>query len=332
MSLANRTVLVTGASGFAGGHLAVRLAAAEGARVRALVRSTSRVDDLDHPGIELRYGDVTDLASVMEATRGADVVFHLAAKVGHWGDADEFRRVNLVGTDNVLAASRRAQVSRVIHTSTIGVYGLDPVDGTDESAPFVRSESAYCNSKIEAEELVFDRWREEGLPVTVIRPAEIYGPRSAATTVGPLLAIKMGWMQLIDHGIGICNHLYVGNLVDSFVLAANSTRAIGQGYIISDGVPSTYAEFFGHYARMAGKGALPSMSMEQALVVAERSEARAERTGRAPAMTGVSIGFLTQRASFRIDKARAELGYEPRVSLAEGMRLTEVWLRGKGYL
>ena len=188
LELESKTALVTGASGFAGGHLAVPLAALEGAHVRALVRTRSRVDHLDHPEIELRYGDVTDLDSVGRAMDGVDAVFHLAAKVGHWGNATDFQRVNVEGTENVLRAALDAQVGRFVHTSTIGVYGLNPVDGTDETYDHMRSESPYCNSKIEAEEHAFRYHREEGLPLTVVRPAEIYGPRSAATTLGPILA------------------------------------------------------------------------------------------------------------------------------------------------
>ena len=188
MELAGRTVLVTGASGFAGGHLAAHLATEERARVRALVRAASRVNHLANAAIELRDGDVTDLESVRRAMDGVEVVFHLASKVGHWGEAEEFRRVNVAGTENVLRAALEAGVARFVHTSTIGVYGLNPVDGTDETYDHMRSESPYCNSKIEAEEHAFRYHREEGLPLTVVRPAEIYGPRSAATTLGPILA------------------------------------------------------------------------------------------------------------------------------------------------
>ena len=126
--------------------------------------------------------------------------------------------------------------------------------------------------------------------------------------------------------------MYVGNLTDGFILASTTERAVGEGYIISDGVGSTYREFFGYYARMVGKGELPSVSKAEALREAAGAEAKAVAAGRAPAMTQVAIGFLTQSATFGIEKARRELAYEPRSSLKEGMRLTEDWLRRKGYV
>jgi nucleoside-diphosphate-sugar epimerase len=331
MELTGRTVLVTGASGFTGGHLTTRLAE-EGARVRALVRGSSHTNHLTHPAIELYYGDVTEPETLRPAVDGAEVVFHLAAKVGHWGPDDEFDRVNVQGTRNLLEAACTAGVGRFVHASTVGVYGLDPVDGTDETAPYARSASGYCNSKIDAEELVFGFWRERGLPVAVIRPAEIYGPRAMMTTVGPVLAARMGWLELVDGGEGICNHVYVGNLVEGFVLAAQAGEAVGQGYIISDGVGTPYREFMGYYARMAGRDALPSVSKSTALARAEAMERKAATSGKPPPTTQVAVAFLTQRATFSIEKAKRELEYEPRVSLEEGMRVTEAWLREAGYL
>ena len=142
----------------------------------------------------------------------------------------------------------------------------------------------------------------------------------------------MGWMKLIEEGKGTCNHVYVGNLTDGFMLAAVTERAVGDGCIISDGVGAKYRGFFGYYARMVGKGELPSVSDAEALRGTAEAEAKAVATGRAPAMTPVAIGFLTQSATFRIEKARRELGYEPRISLKEGMLLAEDWLRRKGYV
>lgn len=333
MELAGRTVLVTGASGFVGGHLAVRLATEEGARVRVLVRKTSRTEHLQDLGIEFCLGSITDLDSLRPACDGVDVVFHCAALAREWGDVEEMHRTNAVGTGNVLQAAVDAGVPRVVHTSSIAVYGLEPADGTDETVPFNRaSGNPYADSKIAAEDLVQHYCREEGLNVTVLRPADIYGPRSTTGTLGPMVAIKLGWMELIDGGEGVSNHLYVDNLVDAYILAAENDHVAGQAYIISDGIGTPWRDFFGRYAQMVGKGPLPSISKEKALQKAAEAEAKAEKVGRPPSLTRAAVTLMTQKAVFRIDKACRELGYAPRISLDEGMRRTENWLREKRYI
>ena len=333
MDLVRRTVLVTGASGFVGGHLAIRLATEQGAHVRALVRQTSRTEHLQGLDIQLCQGDITDPDSLRSASDGVDVVFHTAAIAREWGKAEEMHRVNAQGTDNVLRAAVDAGVARVVHTSSIAVYGLEPADGTDESFPFNRaSGNPYADSKIAAEELAQMYYQDKGLHVTILRPAEIYGPRSGTTTVGPVLAIRMGWMELIDGGEGLCNHVYVDNLVDAYILAAENDDVAGEGYIISDGIGTPWRDFFGRYAQMAGKGPLPSITREQAMLKAAEAETKAEARGRTPALTRAAVTLMTQKAVFGIDKARRELGYVPRISLDEGMRLTEAWLREEGYL
>ncbi|HNS50785.1 MAG TPA: NAD-dependent epimerase/dehydratase family protein [Anaerolineae bacterium] len=333
VDLAGRTVVVTGASGFVGGHLAARLATRERACVRALVRPTSRIEHLRDLGIHLCPGSITEPGSLRAAFDGADMVFHCAALVREWGKSEDLYRTNALGTENVLIAAAGARVARVIHTSSVAVYGLEPDDGTDEASPLNHaSGNPYADSKIAAEVLVQRYAHERGLNATILRPADIYGPRSTTGTLGPVVAIKLGWMELIDGGEGLTNHLYVDNLVDAYVLAAQKDQSGCQAYIISDGVGTTWREFFGRYARMMGKGALPSIPKETAMLKAAEAEAKAERTGRPPFLTRAAVTLMTQKAVFRLDKACRELSYAPRISLDEGMRLTEEWLRAKRYI
>ena len=137
-------------------------------------------------------------------------------------------------------------------------------------------------------------------------------------------------MELIDGGEGLCNHVYVDNLVDAYILAAENDDLAGEGYIISDGIGTSWRDFFGRYAQMAGAGPLPSISREQAMLKAADQEAEAR--DRAPALTRTGVTLMTRKAVFRVDKARSELGYVPRISLDEGMCLTEAWLREEGCL
>lgn len=317
MELRGKKALVTGATGFIGGRLAERLASEEGVKVRALVRTPGKAERLASSGVEIVQGDVTDLDSIRRAIGGYQMVFHCAAMM-HDGQAtlDEFRRVNVEGTRSMLEAAADVGVERFVHISSIAVYGISPREGTSETDPYQPCGLFYCDTKIEAEEVAFKYYKERGLPLVVIRPANVYGPRSSFWTVGLLMMIKSGELKLIDGGRGMSNHVYIDNLVDAILLAAQNDAAVGEAFIISDGAKTPWKDFLGLYARMLGRDSIPSMS-----------KATAELH-----LTREIVGFWTQTGFFDITKARTLLGYEPRISLEEGMRLTEKWLREAGCL
>ena len=171
-----KAALVTGASGFLGSSLVAALCA-HGVRVRALVRPTSKLRRLSGLGAEIVRGDVCDLASLREAARGQQIVFHAAAKVPDWGPRREFFRVNLQGTRNVVAACQDASVGRLVHVSSMTVLGL-PRRGAavDEQSPYDPSpHDAYTASKIQAERLVLEANGQRGLSTVAIRPGAIWG-------------------------------------------------------------------------------------------------------------------------------------------------------------
>jgi nucleoside-diphosphate-sugar epimerase len=316
MDLNEKKALVTGATGFVGGRLAERLLS-EGVTVRALVRSSGKAERFVSRGVEIVQGDVTDRDSVRRASEGCQMVFHCAAMM-HDGQAPvaEFRRVNVEGTRHMLEAAAEVGVSRFVHISSIAVYGISPRAGTKETDPYQPCHLAYCDTKIEAEQVAFNYSAEKGLPLVVIRPANVYGPGSSFWTVALVMMIKSGQLKLIDDGRGMANHVYIDNLVDAILLAAQNDAAVGEAFIVSDGAGTDWKEFLGHYARMLGRDPLPSMSQDTA-----RQH-----------MPSEIVGFWTQEGWFDIGKARTMLGYEPRISLDEGMKLTEAWLREAGYL
>jgi nucleoside-diphosphate-sugar epimerase len=168
--------------------------------------------------------------------------------------------VNVEGTRHVLEAAADVGVERFVHISSIAVYGISPREGTSETDPYQPCGLFYCDTKIEAEEVAFKYYKERGLPLVVIRPANVYGPRSSFWTVELMMMIKSGQLELIEGGQGMSNHVYIDNLVDAILLAAGSDAAVGEAFIVSDGAGTDWKEFLGHYARMVGGTPLPSMS------------------------------------------------------------------------
>ena len=333
MDLSHSKVLVTGATGFIGGRLAERLTLQKHARVRALVRNPNRADRLKSQGVEVVEGDVTDPESIQQAVNECEAVFHCAALIHDATATPEgFRRVNVEGTRKMLEAAAIASVARFIHLSSIGVYGVNPLRGTRETDPHQSSGDPYCDSKIEAEQVVLDIADETQLPAVIIRPANVYGPRSSFWTVALIDMIKTGHLRLIDGGSGMSNHVYIDNLVDGIVLAAQSERAPGEAFIISDGINTTWKEFLGYYTQMLGIPPLSSIAKSRAWVTGLLQEGASRLTGKPPSLSRRAVAYWTQSGTYSITKARTTLGYAPLISLDEGMTRTEAWLRESGHL
>ena len=332
MDLRSKEALVSGATGFIGGRLVSRLVD-EVFKVRALVRNPAKAESLISSGVTIVPGDVTNLESIRRAIGECRVIFHCAALM-HDGNAtvDEFRRVNVEGTRNMLEAASAVGVDRFVHLSSIGVYGISPAKGTKETDPYQPCGLSYCDTKIEAEQVALKYHLERGVPVVIVRPTNVYGPRSSFWTVGLLTMIRSGKLKLIDGGRGMSNHVYVDNLVDAILLAAKNDAAVGEAFIIGDGAKTPWKDFLGRYARLVGQESLPSISKTRAQLLGFMMELASRWTGIPPSLTRAIVGFWTQTGTFDITKARTVLGYQPRVSLDEGMRLTEEWLREAGYL
>ncbi len=256
------TVLVTGATGFIGGRLAERLVVEHGARVRALVRNFGRVARLARFPIELIHGDLCSPESIDRATAGCHYVFHCA--YGSDGQDDARRVVNAQGTRNVLDAALRHRVRRVVHTSTVTVYGNTPDGPLDETAPRVTTGFAYGDSKIEAEEAALG-YVSRGLSVAVVQPTVVYGPFGTTFTIKPLQLLKSGRVILINGGDGLANLVYVDDVVSGMFAAAVHEAAHGESFILSGPSPTTWRTFYAAHEAMLGRSATISMTPEEAL-------------------------------------------------------------------
>jgi nucleoside-diphosphate-sugar epimerase len=328
------TCLITGATGFVGSHVA-EACKARGMGVRTLARPGSDTAFLDRLGVAVVRGDLTDRDAVRTAVEGADVVVQCAAKVGDWGPVEDYRAVNVEGLRGLLDACRSRPLQRFIHLSSLGVYAARHHHGTDEAVPLPESHmDGYTQSKVEAERLALSYHRENGVPVVVLRPGFIYGPRDRTLVPKVIDNLRQGKFRFLGSGRQALNTIYVGNLVDAVFLAIDKPQAVGQVYNLTDGEHVSKRRFVEALVRGLD---LPqpkpiSVPLFLARPMAWWMERDARRKGAttAPRLTQARLKFLGLNLDFSIDKAKRELGYQPRVSFDDGIRQTVAWYRTNG--
>jgi nucleoside-diphosphate-sugar epimerase len=324
--------LITGATGFVGGHLA-RACAERGWAARALVRPRTEAGELERLGIAVVRGDLTEPAALGPAVEGVGVVFHCAAKVGDWGPVEDYRAVNVEGLRALLEACRGRPLRRFVHLSSLGVYAARHHRGTDESEPLPeRHMDGYTQTKVESERLALAYAREHGVPVVVLRPGFTYGPHDRTVLPKLIEALRRRHVRYLGTGRRAMNTIYVGNLVDAMFLAAEEPRAVGQVYNLTDGERVSKRRFIEALADGVGvpRPRPVPVPLWAARPLAAWMEARARRQGAtaAPVLTQARVKFLGLDLDFSIEKARRELGYRPRYSFDEGMRETVAWYKG----
>jgi len=324
--------LVTGATGAVGSHLVDALVL-RGEGVRALVPPSKSTERLRALGVDARVGSLADSAALMSMAKGVDRVFHCAELTSDWGPAEDFRQANVHAVRRVLAAATRAK-ARFVMLSTTDVYGFPGRPVVESERPSPRG-FPYPDTKIEGESLVWNHYRQVGLPVCVIRPASVYGPRCQALVVAVIEALRKRSMITIDGGNHIAGLTYVGNLVDALLLAADNEASTGQAYNITDDSQVTWQEYL---AALADLAELPrptrNYSHPMATLLASLWEAYYRLLGRTqrPPLTRMMVERMGTDQRFPIDKARSQLGYRPLVSFEEGIGHTRDWLRQAGML
>lgn len=255
-------VLVTGGTGFIGGRLVERLVLECNANVRVLVRNFSRASRIARFPVEMVLGDMTEPSDLKKAVSECDIVFHCAWEVQ---DSESMeRRVNLQGTKNLLEAALDAGTKRVIHLSTVLVYGAMPDGDFDETTPYRDPGNAYGRCNLDAEEMAISYTEKHRLPVSVLQPTIVYGPYGRAWTIGVLKQLKAGRVILVNGGDGLCNAVYIDDMVSAILLAAVKDNAVGEVFLISGENPVTWREFYGAYERMLGFSSTASMSAKEA--------------------------------------------------------------------
>jgi ornithine--oxo-acid transaminase len=325
--------LVTGASGFIGGHLAQRLVS-EGHQVRCLVRASSDTSQLERLGVEIAVGDLTSGRSLARAVEGCNYVFHCGALVSDWATTQEITQTNVEGTRSLLEAAVGASVQRFIHFSTTDVYG-HPGGGTIEETHTAKGFSNwYAQTKLHAEAEVRGAEAEHALDAVILRPATVYGPGSHDVIGEIARAIRGRSMLLIGGGRAIAGLCYVDNLIDAAVLALRHDAAPGQAFNVSDGLDVTWREFTDGLAEGLGcakvRWSLPywmasalGFSLEQGY----RALRRSTGLNAPPLLSRQAVQVLGSNQDFCNRRARETLGWEPRVDYSTGLQATLAWLR-----
>jgi acetylornithine/succinyldiaminopimelate/putrescine aminotransferase/nucleoside-diphosphate-sugar epimerase len=327
--------LVTGASGFIGGHLAQRLVQ-EGYQVRCLVRPSSDTSLLETLDVEIAEGDLTSSRTLGRAVEGCSYVLHCGALVSDWATPKEIAAINVEGTRNLLDASVSASVERFVHFSTTDVYGYPGGAGVDESYAGKGFSNWYSQTKRAAEAEVRRAHMAGALQTVMLRPATVYGPRSKEVVGEIARAMLGGKMLLIDRGRAVAGLCYVDNLVDAALIALKHEAAAGQAFNATDGLPVTWKEFTEGLAE--GLGCAPArLSMPYwmasgigfGLEHGYRALRRTTRLTTHPLLSRQAVQVLGRNQDFSNRKARELLGWEPRVSYAAGLEATLDWLKAE---
>lgn len=324
-------VFVTGATGFIGSHLTERLVD-DGYTVKALVRESGDVSLLESHGVEIVYGDIRDLAAVEKAASGCEQAYHLAARTSRHRSSsrhDDYE-INVEGTKNVAHAALRAGIQRLVYGSSAGVYGFiknSPVDEETKPSP----NTPYRESKLLGEESVLSYHKKEGLPVVIARLSSVFGPRSQ-NWLSLFQAITTNRFRMIGSGENHAHMGFVSDVVDGLRRCAEVKGIEGEAYIIAGKEPVKLKQFVGMIADELGIGVSPARSPEFPFRVFHFLNSFAYRHfGFELPRSHTYELFLADRI-FDISKAQKELGYDPKVSMRDGIRRTVEWYREKGYI
>lgn len=325
--------LVTGGCGFVGAAIARGLKA-RGDRVVVL----DIAEDCPIEGVEYRRVDITDQAAVIEACRGVDTVIHNASIVHtKWNKVDVVWRVNLGGTENMLEAARQNGVRRFVYISSGSVvYEGKDIENGDESLPYATtSQAPYADSKIEAEKRVLAANGEGGVATVALRPHVIFGPGDQRFMPALLAKARSGQLRAqIGRGVWLSDYTYVSNLVDAVLLAddalargGSQSVAAGSAYFITNGEPMPFWDFVRKVAARLGfppiKYTIPKTLVYGIAAIKEGIDTLKGGTLNAEdGLTRFAIRYMCTHHYFSIEKARRELGYDPAVSVDEGIERT----------
>lgn len=330
MKNTEKSILVTGATGFAGGALAKKLVD-QGNQVIALVRETSNIDYLKSIGVALAYGDIVDRAAVIKAADGVDIIYHVAAVYRTAGHPDEYyESVNIGGVQNVIDAALEHKVSRTVHCSTIGVHGdIDEIPSNEES-PFNPGD-IYQRTKLTGEEL-FAQAMSNGLVGSIFRPGAIYGPGDMRL-LKMFKQIKRGFFPLFGGGKNLYHLSYIDDLTDGIILCGEHPNAIGQRFILCSDEYGTLRELSATIAKKLGVTA-PKLAppIGPLMLAAKLCEALCKPLGIDPPLHTRRVEFFVKSRAFDNQKARDLIGYQPKVSTAQGVAKTIEWYEANGHL
>jgi nucleoside-diphosphate-sugar epimerase len=329
--------LVTGGTGFTGIHL-VRALVDRGDEVTVLDISPGNsldTEPLKAQGVKFITGSVVDNDLLHGAVAGQEVVFHLASAFRdiHQG-APLFNKVDVEGTERLLEAARLAGTRRVVHCSTQGVHGSLPagrVPGNEES-PFGPIDY-YCEAKVAAES-VCDKFIAAGMDIVNVRPTSIYGPGDTHGWLKLFRMCKKGRFLMLGSGKVFNHPVYVSNLVDGFLLAADVPEARGRSYLVGDNEYVSLNEL----VKLIGKVLRNKVQVYRfpwhapVHALAYLMETASKPFNYEPPLFRRRLTWFSTNRGWDISRARTELGFRPRVDLEEGLTITKKWYQERGLL
>jgi nucleoside-diphosphate-sugar epimerase len=360
MELTASKVFITGATGLIGGRIAERLWLEQGIAARCLVHNYSGASRLARLPVTMWPGSVLDKASLEQGIGDSKIIFHCA--YGNTSDPDLNRQINEDGLRNIGDIALARGIERLIHLSTVAVYGPEPPDYVTEDTPTCFSTDEYGNSKIRTEAICHEL-SAKGLPVVIIRPTIVFGPFSPIWTIGTIKRVLSGGWENTGDIHGLCNPVYIDDLINGLFLCVQNDSAIGQTFILSGNSPLPWNDYFQAYKALtnlktdispaSGTSSVWRAYMGHLLrtnirflrkfIEPQLIDLYEQLKTTHPAFTRKLYALLSggiqeneklkynQKTVFSIEKAVRLLGYAPR-SFEEGMRPTAEWLRYYEYI
>lgn len=323
-SLVDIPVLVTGATGFVGSRLSELLSIKENADVTGIGRNLDRVSHLEKQGVILRTVDLLDTDALKKVVEDKDIIFHTAAVMD--ADPDAAQLVNIEATENLVKLAGEAGVARFVHISTVGVYDMKNKNEVDESTPLALEHPAtYPRTKAEAEIRAQNMAEKFELELSIVRPSMIYGPGHGIWSEGMFKNILAGKPVFLGDGSAHFNPIYIDDVIDALILCAKHPKAAGEAFNISASI-TTWREFMSHY------GELCDQKPKGLPLIVARLMALANKI---PGInTPIDQGFIEMANSYKqfpTQKASRLIGWEPEVTLEEGLNRTTQWLKEEIY-
>jgi nucleoside-diphosphate-sugar epimerase len=325
------TVLVTGATGFTGGHLASALARA-GDQVRVLVRQQSQASRFNGARFDVSIGDLTDRESLERAVEGVEVIYNIAALYREAGLSEgTYRAVNAESVGTLIEVASRAGARRIVHCSTVGVHGDIAHPPANEDAP-LKPGDVYQETKLLGETIARARAADRGIELTIVRPTGIYGPgdRRLFKLFGQ---VARGRFVMLGDGRNFYHVTYIDDLCAGFRLCGTVPAAANRTYILGGAEIPTLADLVRLTAEIAGSRA-PRFRFPiwPVWLAGAACELVCAPFGISPPLYRRRVDFFRKSRAFDISRARQELGFAPSVDLRDGIRRTLEWYREHGWL